>query len=143
MKYVAAVALLGCAAFTAAQERKPDPARRDLALWSGIKRSLSAPDGEEYFQQNLKDFALPPIAGTLISSTPADRPNVLVLAISDTSTPELTLRLKDDSGKDAHLNAPILRGSEVRFEGAVVAFTKTPFMLTVETSPTLGHPRRR
>ena len=106
MKYVAAVALLSCAVFTAAQERKPDPARRDLALWSGIKRSLSAPDGERFFQENLKDFALPPIAGTLISATPADHPSVLVLGISDRSTPEVTLLLKDDSGKAAPLPDP-------------------------------------
>ena len=126
-----------------AQDRKADSSRRDLALWAAIKRSLTAPDGEEYFRQNLKDAALPVMAGTLISATPADRPNVLVLAIADSATPEITLRVKDDDGNDALLTTSVARGSEIRFEGAVMAFTKEPFMLTVEVSPNLGQRRRK
>jgi hypothetical protein len=126
-----------------AQDGNADKTRPDLKLWSALKRSLTGADGEEFFRQNIKDFALPVMVGTLISSTPAERPTVLVIGLSDPSTPEITLRLKDDSGKDAHLNGPIMRGSQIRFEGAATAFTKDPFMLTIETSPKFGKPRRR
>ena len=126
-----------------AQDGKASPVRRDLELWAALKRSLSQPQGEEFFRDNLKDFALPVLAGTLISATPADRPSALVIGISDPSTPEVTLRLKDENGRDAHLDHAVVRGSEIRFEGAPVAFTKEPFMLTVEVSPNLGKPRRR
>jgi hypothetical protein len=98
---LAASALLCCVAGVLAQERKADNTRRDLELWAVLKRALSGPDGEEYFREKLKDSALPILVGTLIS---------------DPAIPEVTLRLKDDTGKDAHLNSPVMRGSQIRFE---------------------------
>ena len=126
-----------------AQDANADRTRPDLKLWSALKRSLTGADGEEFFRQNVKDSALPILVGTLISATPAEGPSVLVIGLSGPTTPEITLRLKDETGKDAHLNGPIMRGSQIRFEGAAIAFTKDPFMLTVETSPKFGKPRRR
>jgi len=126
-----------------AQDGNADKTRPDLKLWSVVKRSLTGADGEEFFRQNMKDSALPVMVGTLISSTPAERPTVLVIGLSDPSSPEITLRLKDDSGKDAPLNGPITPGSQIRFEGVATAFTKDPFMLTIETSPKFRKPRRR
>ena len=126
-----------------AQDTVIDKARADLELWSAVKRSLTGADGEEFFRQSLKDVALPIMVGTLISSTPKERPTVLVIGLSDASTPEITLLLKDKSGKDAPLNGPITRGSQIRFEGVVTAFTKDPFMLTIETAPKFAKPRRR
>jgi hypothetical protein len=138
----AALGLLCTVTSGSAQESNADKTRPDLKLWSALKRTLTGKDGEEFFQQNLKDFALPVMVGTLISSTPAERPSVLVIGVSDSSTPEITLLIKDDSGKAAPLNGPIMRGSQIRFEGAVTDFTKVPFMLSVETSPNFGKPRR-
>jgi hypothetical protein len=57
-----------------------------------------------------------------------------VVAITDAATPEVTLRLTDNAGKEAHLNGPVMQGSQIRFEGVVAAFTKEPFMLTLEVS---------
>ena len=125
-----------------AQDRNAGNTRPDLKLWSVLKRSLTGADGEEFFRQKMKDCVLPVMAGTLISSTPAERPTVLVIGLSDPSSPEITLRLKDDGGKDASFNGPLVRGSQVRFEGTVTAFTKDPFMLTIETSSNLGNLRR-
>jgi len=139
---VAAVLLCG-AAGGPAQDRKPDSANRALELWSVLKGSLNSQDGEEFFRENMKDCALPMLVGTLVSATPEDQPSVLTIGISDRSTPEITLRLKDEEGKDAHLNGPIMRGSEIRFEGVAVAFTRTPFMLTFEVSTSLKNPPRR
>jgi hypothetical protein len=141
LSLLAGPVLLICS--VSAQDRKEDQRRPDLALWAGLKRSLTDRNGEEYFQQNVKDAAIPVLVGTLISATPADRPSVLVIGISDPSTPEVTLRLKGDDGKDAHLNGPVTPGSQIRFEGVAREFTKDPFMLTFETLPSFKKPRGR
>jgi hypothetical protein len=53
--------------------------------------------------------------------------------MSDGITPEVTLHLKDDNNrKDGHVNGPIMRGSQIQFEGIPVAFTQNPFMLTFD-----------
>jgi hypothetical protein len=113
------------------------------ALWSSIKRQLAGPDGEQYFRDNLDHAALPLLIGKLLSATPEDQPGALVLSMSDGATPEVTLRVKDDNGKDSHLNGPLMPGSEIRFEGMPVAFTQNPFMLTLEVSTAPQTPRRR
>ena len=59
---------------------------------------------------------------------------MLVIAISDSRTPEVTLRLKDDHGEDAHLPGRLMGGAQIRFQGKVTEFTADPFMLTFEVS---------
>jgi hypothetical protein len=142
MKQVGVVSLIAglvslCGFLLLAQQKRadnPDPSR---ALWLGLKKDLSGPDGESYFRNNVKDCALPMLVGTLISATPPDHPSALVLGMTDNSTPEITLRLKDEEGKDAHLSGTAMPGSQVRFEGVAVDFTKEPFMLTVLVSTNL------
>jgi hypothetical protein len=110
-------------------------------VWAVIKRALLAPDGEEYFKENLSGTMIPGGAGgvdlftgTLLSAEPAAQPGVLVVAISDGITGEATLRFKDSEWKDTHLSGPLLRGSIIQFEGVPTSFTKEPFMLTLEVS---------
>src|SRR5712692_1034659 len=81
-----------------AQNAKPEPPSA-LQLWSSFKRELTGPEGQKYFDQNLGGSMVPGGAGgveyftgTLLSAEPAEQPRVLVLAISDRSTPEVTLR---------------------------------------------------
>jgi hypothetical protein len=126
----------------AAQRTKPATVA-SKQLWSAIKTSLTEPDGEEYFENNLKNAMVPGGAGgvtlftgTLLSAEPAAQPSVLVVAISDSITPEVTLQLKDSEWKDTHLNGPLMRGSVIQFEGVPTAFTKKPFMLTFGVSMT-------
>lgn len=106
-------------------------------LWSLIKASLMAPDGEEYFENSFKGAMVPGGAegvtmfiGTLLSAEPEAQPSVLVVAISDRTTPEVTLRLKDSDYKDTHLNGPLMPGSLIQFEGVADSFTQDPFMVT-------------
>ena len=113
------------------------------ALWSNIKKQLAGPHGEEYFRNTLDHSALPLLIGKVLSATPEEQPGTLVLSMSDGMTPEVTLRFKDDNGKEGHLNGPLVPGSEIRFEGVPVAFTQNPFMLTFEVSTTPPIPRRR
>ena len=61
---------------------------------------------------------------------------VLVVAISDSTTPEVTLQVKDGEWKDTPLNGPLMRGSLIQFEGVPTAFTKEPFMVTFGVSIT-------
>ena len=111
------------------------------ALWSSIKKQLSGPNGVDYFHNALENADLPLLIGTLISATPEQQPSTLVLTMSDGTTPEVTLRLKDDSWRDAHLSGPVMRGSQIQFEGVPSAFTQNPFMLTfdVQLTPKTTH----
>ena len=112
--------------------------RASKGLWTVVRASLVAPDGDDYFKENLKGTMLPGGAGgisvftgTLLSAEPAEQPSVLVVAISDSTTPEVTLQIKDAEWKDTHLNGPLVRGSVIQFEGVGMSFTKEPFMLTL------------
>jgi hypothetical protein len=127
----------------AAEKDQQGTPRSSKYVWSIIKRSLVAADGEVYFKGNLKDNMIPGgvdglslFTGTLLSAEPATRPSVLVLAIEDSTTPEVTLQMKDAEWKDTQLNGPLMRGSLVQFEGVGLSFTKAPFMLTLGVSMT-------
>jgi hypothetical protein len=129
-------------ALTFAQTRKPLPLN-SREFWTIIKTALTAPDGQDYFENNLKGSMIPGgaggvvlLTGTLLSAEPVAQPAVLIVAISDAKTPEATLRFKDSEWKDTHLNGPLMPGSMIQFEGVPVAFKKEPFMLTFEVSVT-------
>src|SRR5512141_3211952 len=84
-----------------AQNAKPESIS-PRQLRSMMKRDLTGPDGQKYFDQNLSGARVPGGAGgvqyftgTLLSADPAEQPRVLVLAISGRRTPEVTLRFKD------------------------------------------------
>jgi hypothetical protein len=103
-----------------------------LALWLAIKRGLLR-GGSQYFEQSLKNAYVPGGAngvevfrGTLISSTPPEHPNEFAVAMPDSATPEVTLKLKGRFAK------PVEPGTPVTFQGIPTAFVSNPFMLTFE-----------
>jgi hypothetical protein len=102
------------------------------ALWSAMKKQLTDANGQEYFTNFVQNAAVPLLIGTLLSATPNDQPSTLVLSMSDGITPEVTLHLKDNNWKDSHINGPLMRGSQIQFEGVPKAFTQNPFMLTFD-----------
>lgn len=116
--------------------KKTNPA---LALWMGLKKELSGPNGEQFFTSTMKDAHVPggaggidKLKGRLVSAKPAVRPKELVVAVADASTPEVTLRLENPlTGK------PVV-GSELSFEGVPVQFTKDPFMVTFDQAKVTG-----
>lgn len=114
----------------------PNAAR---ALWSNIKKQLTAANGDEYFRLALQNADMPVLIGTLLSATPTDRPAQLVLNLSGGSTPEATLIFKDGR-QDGHLNGPLAPGSQIQFRGIPVAFTREPFMLTFEVNTAAAKP---
>ena len=98
------------------------------ALWAELKTQLSGPHGEKWFEENLRDSQLPYLHGILLSGTPKDQPHVLVLAMSDNSTPEVNLTVED-----GHLTEKVREGSEVLFQGVAIAFSAKPFRLMITT----------
>lgn len=99
-----------------------------LALWKRIKALLTAEDGQQYFESQMKDAAVPQLTGTLLEARPACHPRELMIAIAQADTPEITLKLeKPLTGK------PALK-QEFQFEAVAEAFVKSPFMLTMTAS---------
>jgi tetratricopeptide (TPR) repeat protein len=108
------------------------------ALWKRVKNELTAPNGEQYFAEHVKDTALPKLKGKLISQKPTLRPKELVLAILDDTTAEVTLKLELPPNGAAKADP----GTELEFEGTPTAFTKEPFnvTITVEKGKLTGWP---
>jgi hypothetical protein len=76
---------------------------------------------------------------TVLSGKPANHPTQLVLALSDTHTPEVTLHFLDQRHKPAAFRKALTPGTKVAFAGTAKEFTKEPFMLTFDVQ--LGRPR--
>jgi hypothetical protein len=103
-----------------------------LAMWLGVKKSLNDPNGESYFNDQMKEHQLPKLKGTLVEAKPACRSKELVVAISDTTHPEITLKMVDADGKPLALTGKPETGVEIQWEGVPMAFVKDPFMVTMD-----------
>ena len=111
------------------QEEEFKKSNPQLALWLSVKKELAGSNGAAYFDSSLKDAALPKLKGKLVSMKPAVKPKEIVLAISDATTPEITLRIAEGG----FLAGKAEPGTELEFEEAVAkSFTADPFMLTAE-----------
>ena len=102
-----------------------------LALWRRIKTELLSDEGSAYFENNMKGAALPAgvngvtkLQGKLVSMTPETRPKELVLAIENSNTPEVRLKL------DSALPGKMEPGAEIAFDGVADSYNKDPFMVT-------------
>jgi len=117
------------------QEAQLESKNPELALWMKIKDALSASDGEHYFESELKGFAVPELQGVLVEARPACRPTELRVAIrlpdaTEAPRENVTLRLeKPLIGKPEP-------GGELRWTGVATAFSKEPFLLTMDVEPT-------
>jgi hypothetical protein len=118
-----------------------------LATWMGIKGKLADADGQQYFETAMKGTALAGdggaklLKGTLLEAKPACRPKELLVAIplptqQGSPVAEITLKLVDDQMKPAPLTGKPEVGVQIQFNGAPSAFTKEPFMLTLDSEKT-------
>lgn len=117
-----------------------------LALWMGIKAKLSDTNGDQYFESDVKNADVPKLKGTLLEGKPECRSKELVVALSDATHAEVTLKL------DMPLGGKPKTGMEIQFKGVPSAFVKDPFMVTmnaekanlegVETEPCAAPVRR-
>jgi tetratricopeptide (TPR) repeat protein len=104
--------------------KKKDP---ELALWLNLKKLLTGPEGEQYFANSMRNTKVTGLRGYLVSANPPDRPNTLVLALSERGgRGEVTLVLDEPY----RYSAP--RGTTLRFEGVARSLSQEPFMLTFE-----------
>jgi hypothetical protein len=102
-----------------------------LSLWLKIKGALADTNGTEYFDKELKDSGVPPMKGTVLEGKPACRSKELLVAIplpdqQGKPVAEITLKL------DAALAGKPEAGATIQWTGVPKAFTKDPFMLTME-----------
>jgi hypothetical protein len=99
-----------------------------LAMWLGVKKSL-VDQGDSYFNEQMKEHQLPKLKGTLVEAKPACRSKELLVAISDTTHPEVALKL------DTPLTGKAEVGAEIQWdEGVPSAFAKDPFLLTMDVA---------
>lgn len=108
-----------------------------IALWMGIKRQLTdAANGAQYFEGQLKDADVKgqgdakALKGVVLEGRPACRSRELLVAIPEpgqqAGAAEITLKLDSPlTGKPA--------SGEIEFDAVPRAFTREPFMLTMET----------
>ena len=117
-----------------AQEKEAEfeKSNPQLALWMKIKGQLADTNGDQYFNDQLKNSAVPQLRGTLVGAEPSCRPKELMVAVPlpDAKQPlqaEITLKL------DMPLTGKPDLNTEFHWEGVPSAFTKDPFMLTMDT----------
>lgn len=101
----------------------------ELALWMGIKGMLAGADGDAQFA-SMKDSLVKGLKGKIVSGSPECRSKEILVAVPEpdqTTTPraELTLKL------DKPLTGKPVVGTEIKWDGQPAAFTKEPFMLTM------------
>ncbi|HLK48106.1 MAG TPA: hypothetical protein VKT49_08230 [Bryobacteraceae bacterium] len=114
------------------KENQFEQSNPQLALWMKIKGQLADTAGEQYFEDQLKNSAVPQLRGTLVEAKPECRPKELLVAVPlpDAQQPlraEITLKL------DSALTGKPDLNKEFHWEGVPSAFTKDPFMLTMDT----------
>jgi hypothetical protein len=112
----------------------------DIAFFRTLKEALKGDNGQNYFDQGVKDALIPPQEGAFkqfkghVVAQPS--PKELLLAVDDTNG-DVTLVF------DPPLKAKIDPGQEISFAGAPEAFTKEPFNLRfkVERENVTGLPK--
>ena len=108
----------------------------DLALWMNIKAQLADTNGVQYFNDNMKGTAIPKLKGTLVDAEPSCRPKKLMVAVPmpDDKPPfktEINLKLDVPLAGKPDLNQEITWA-----DGQPSAFTKDPFLVTIDVEKT-------
>lgn len=126
-----------------AQEKELEATNPQLAVWVKMKRGLTGPDGQSYFDSSVKEAQIPggievagtkveKLKGTVVSVTTVSARSKLVkevvLGISQAEMSEATLKFETPQ-------PTIDPGVELEFSGVPVAFTADPFMVTFEVDP--------
>jgi tetratricopeptide (TPR) repeat protein len=101
-------------------------AHPDLARWLEVKKALTD-GGDAYFKDNVAEAAMPKLKGKVLDGKPACNSKQLIVALSDDTTPEVTLIL------DTPVKGKPTAGVDITWEGAIAkSFTATPFNLSME-----------
>ena len=95
-----------------------------LALWMSIKNQLTAAEGTQYFDGQLKGAGVPKLRATVISVNPPTNSKEIVVALADTKTAEATLKLDE-----ALVGKPEV-GGIIEFKGCLRRLSRNPSCLT-------------
>ncbi|MGO9261371.1 MAG: hypothetical protein ACLQU1_34455 [Bryobacteraceae bacterium] len=110
-----------------------------LAMWMGIKSQLADANGDQYFESQLKDAKVPKLKGVVVEGKPACRSKEILVSVplpdnQGQAAAEISLKLVDADRKPLALtNVKPVPGTEIQWEGVPSAFTKDPFLLTMDT----------
>jgi hypothetical protein len=113
-------------------EAAADAADPVFAIWKTVKTGLTG-DGDTAFWDSVKDTGQPSsdgakkFKGTLVKMTPALNPKTLVINYKDPNG-DVTLQLATP------LRGKMDPGAELEFWGTAKAYTKSPYMLTLEVA---------
>lgn len=101
-----------------------------LAMWLGIKGQLASAEGPSYFDNQLKNAAVPKLKGTVVEGKPACRSKELLVSVPepDQQNAPTVISLKLDAALTGKPTA-----GEIQWEGVPSAFTADPFLLTMDT----------
>ena len=94
---------------------------------------LLSEEGQKYFKESVQGTMIPVLRGTVVSARPTDHPQVIVVALSNRTTPELTLQLIDQpprrqsDGRHPASDRPLDAGDEVEFVGVDKKFYQRTF----------------
>jgi len=114
------------------QQAKFKESNPELAMWMDIRANLTDPAVPNYFEEQLKDVEGPTLKGTVVDG--ACRGKEITVAFpmpgqSGALTPEVRLKFTDPTPIAGKPTPNV----EITFQKAVAtAFTKDPFMLTME-----------
>jgi hypothetical protein len=113
-------------------ETELEKSNPQLALWMKIKGQLTDAGGERFFNDQLKDAAVPQIKGTLLGAKPECGPKELLVMVpvpDAQKSPGAEITLNLDSAVAGRLEP----NQEFQWKGVPAAFSKDPFMLTMDT----------
>ncbi len=127
-------------------------------LWYTIKQNLTGDQGDQFFNNTVKDAEIPggaegvkTFTGTVISIDPPDRPTKVVLGVEDPTKGDATLEFSQPLPASALDKVKV--GEKLDFSGVADSYAKDPYMLTfkdptvpgVQTTapPRKGTSRRR
>ena len=102
-----------------------------FALWRGIKEQLTAPNGAQYFEGQLKNAAIAGtsngrgLKATILEGRPHCRPKELLVMVPPATRPEILIRL------DTPIPGAAVPG-EIEFDAIPRSFVAEPFLLTVD-----------
>jgi tetratricopeptide (TPR) repeat protein len=112
----------------AANEEEYNKTHPSEALWASLKMALMGPDGEMYFNANMKGTSIPtPLKGRVVKLEPPVKPKTILLAMEDktnnTTVADATLKF------EMPLPGKVDVGTELSFEGVAESYTANPFMV--------------
>jgi hypothetical protein len=116
-------------------QAKIDAADPAMAVWRTLKDGLTGANADQFFE-SAKGAGFPGKdpsdkekdmhwKGKLVSMTPAIRPKTLVIALQNPAG-DVTLKV------DMPLGGKMDPGAEIEFSGTMSAYTKEPYMLTLD-----------